>query len=165
MYREIFQNNYPFLNFLQWVAIPLPRHFLDAAAFVIETDLKRLLAGDGMDLERLDQGIKDAQRFGLSLDFAGLGYEAAEWVNRRLTAFGADPGNIVALVNVKEALERLHTLPMGLNLWKAQNVVFDLTKTQYPEKREVAARNGAEAAQWVEMFTATAKALSVKMPA
>jgi alpha-amylase/alpha-mannosidase (GH57 family) len=165
MYRQIFENNYPFLNFLQWVAIPLPRHFLDAAAFVIETDLKRLLAGEGMDLERLEQGIKDAGRFGLSLDYAGLGYEAAEWVNRRLTAFGANPGNIEALVNVKEALERLHALPMGLNLWKAQNVVFDLTKTQYPEKREAAGRNGAEAAQWVEMFAAVAKALLVRMPA
>jgi hypothetical protein len=54
---------------------------------------------------------------------------------------------------------------MGLNLWKAQNVVFDLTKTQYPEKREAAARNGAEAAQWVEMFADVAKALLVKMPA
>jgi hypothetical protein len=58
MYRQIFQNNYPFLNFLQWVAIPLPRHFLDAAAFVTETDLKRLLAGDGMDLERLSKASR-----------------------------------------------------------------------------------------------------------
>lgn len=165
MYRQIFDNNYPILSFLQWIAMPPPRHFVDAAVFVVETDLKRLLAGNDMDLERLDERIKDADRFGLALDYGALGLGAAEWVNRRVAAFGQAPEDIEALTTVREALDRLNGLPMGLNLWKAQNVVFELSKSPYPEKSALAATGDGEAQQWLAMFDAVAQALRMRVPA
>jgi len=164
MYRQIFDNNYPVLRFLQWLSVPPPRHFLDAAAFVVETDIKALLAADDMDLERLDERIQDAERFGLSLDYGALGLEAAEWVNRRLSAFGREPEATDMLANVRDALDRLRSLPMGLNLWKAQNVVFTLSRTEYPKKAR-AAQDDAEAQRWLSMFNAVAESLLVRVPA
>ncbi len=164
MYRQIYENNYAILSFLQWISMPIPRHFLEAAAFVVETDIRNLLAGEDIDLERFDSLIQDARRFGLDLDYKKLGLVGADWVNRRLAAFGEDPDDVALLANVGEALERLHALPMGLNLWKAQNVVFDLSRERYPAAMAAAAGEDADAAAWIELFTSVAVALKVRLP-
>lgn len=164
MYRRIFEDDYPILNFLHWISMPVPRHFLDAAAFVVETDIRRQLAGEVIDLERLDGSIEDAKRFGLSLDYERLGMEGARWVNRFVEAFGEDFENIALLTNVKEALDRLRTLPMGLNLFKAQNVAFELSRSRYPGKRDAAAAGDEEAGRWVALFSVVAEALKVRLP-
>ncbi|WP_300156129.1 DUF3536 domain-containing protein [Solidesulfovibrio sp.] len=164
MYRQIYESNYPILNFLQWIDMPVPRHILEAAAFVVETDIRRQLSGEVLDLERLDGRIEDARRFGLSLDYEGLGLEGADWINRRAQAFGADHGNIELLSSVKESLERLRALPMGLNLFKAQNVIFELSRGRYAEKRQAAAGGDAEAGRWLELFAELAEALKVRLP-
>ena len=162
-YRQVFANNYPVLRFLQWLSVPPPRHFLDAAAFVVETDLKRLLGGQDMDLERLDERIGEAKRFGLTLDYDALGMLAAQWVNRRLARFDQTPQDASLLGNVRETLERLAGLPMGLNLWKAQNVVFRLSRSRYPQQVRDAARGDAAAGRWKDAFEAVAEALQVRV--
>ncbi|MGE4538755.1 MAG: DUF3536 domain-containing protein [Desulfovibrio sp.] len=164
-YRKVFEDNYPVLRFLQWLSVPPPRHFLDAAAFVVETDLKRMLGGEAMNLDRLDDRIKEARGFGLTLDYDALGLLAAQWVNRRLAAFGETPRDILALDNVKEALARLGDLPMGLNLWKAQNIIFELSRSHYPDKAGAAAGGDEAARRWRAAFEAVADALHVRVPA
>lgn len=164
-YRQIFENNYSVLRFLQWLSVPPPRHFLDAAAFVVETDLKRLLTGEEMDLERLDTRIQEAGRFGLSLDYDALGLLAAEWVNRRLASFGETPRDVLVLDNIREAMRRLRDLPMGLNLWKAQNVIFELSRSHYPDRVRAAGKGDAAARRWCVAFDAVAAALLVRVPA
>ncbi len=164
MYRQIFETNYPILNFLQWIGMPVPRHIQDAAVFVVETDIRRQLSGDAIDLERLEGRIEDARRFGLALDYEGLGLEGADWVNRRARDFGEDHGNLELLANVKESLEKLRALPMGLNLFKAQNVVFELSRERFAEKRQAAAGGDAEAGRWLELFAELAEALKVRLP-
>lgn len=164
MYRQIFETNYPIFNLLQWISMPIPRHFLEAAVFIVETDIKRLLDGDDIDLNRLDERIQDAKRFNLALDYDDLGLEGAEWINRRLVAFGDNHEDIAILNNVKEALDRLHALPMGLNLWKAQNVVFELSRCCYSGKRDDAASDDDAAKEWVNLFAVVAAALNVRLP-
>ncbi|MEA4857416.1 DUF3536 domain-containing protein [Solidesulfovibrio sp.] len=164
MYRRIFEDNYPILSFLQWLSMPLPRHFLDAAAFVVETDLRRLLGGETIDFERLDGLLQDAARFGLVLDFGALGLLAAQWINRRLAAFGENHEDAEALAAVRQALDRLGALPMGLSLWKAQNVVFELSRCCYPPKKAAADGGDAAGAAWVALFAAVAQALKVRLP-
>ncbi|WP_428567920.1 MAG: DUF3536 domain-containing protein [Solidesulfovibrio sp. DCME] len=164
MYRRIFENNYPILSFLQWLSMPIPRHFLDAAAFVVETDVRRLLGGETIDYDRLDSHLQDAARFGLALDSGALGLLGAQWINRRLAAFGEEHVDTDALAAVREALDRLSALPMGLNLWKAQNVVFELSRCCYPSQKAGARAGDAAAARWVELFSAVAEALKVRLP-
>ncbi len=163
MYRQFFESNYPVLNFLQWLSVPPPRHFMEAAAFVVDTDIRQLLAGESMDLEHLEERIKEAQRFSLNLEYNALGYEAAEWINRRLQAFAENPDDIKVLANVTEALEWLRTLPMGLNLWKAQNIVFDLGRARFPDMVQQARKGVAEADPWIAMFQKVAAALRVRI--
>lgn len=164
MYRQIFENNYPILSFLQWLSMPLPRHFLDAAAFVVETDLKRLLVEETLDFERLDGLIQDAERFGLVLDVGELGLLGAQWINRRLAALSENHEDEAALADVREALMRLRALPMGLRLWKAQNIVFELSRGSYPAKRGEAQAGDAAAGRWAALFAAVAEALKVRLP-
>ena len=164
MYRQMFNANYLVLNFLQWLSVPPPRHFLDAAAFVVETDIKALLERDEMDPAELEARIEDARKFALSLDYGMLGLVAAGWINRRLKAFEDDPQRVDVLVNVGDALRRLRALPMGLNLWKAQNVVFALSRSLYPRQVRAARRGSLPARRWLPAFAAVAEALSVKVP-
>jgi len=162
-YRQIFENNYTILNFLEHLHIPPPSHFMDAARYVVNTDLKRLFVQDDLDLKELDKLIGEARKWNLTLDSEALGFKAADWVNRKVRRCSKKPFELDELEKLRAVLEHLQPLPLGLHHWKAQNIFFQLWRTHYENMLKRAESDDPKAKQWVEHFTALGELLHVRL--
>jgi alpha-amylase/alpha-mannosidase (GH57 family) len=162
-YRQVFEDSYPILNFLNWLYIPPPRLLLDAAETIVNTDLSRLFEHDKMDVYRLGQLIKDAKKFHLTIDTDTLSFSVSFWVNARMTELKAQPDNTQLIDVIKDVLSKLLPLNLALNLAESQNIYFSLGKDRLPGKRQAADRGDHDALRWIEAFTELGGLLKVKL--
>ncbi len=162
-YRQIYESNYSILNFLEHLHIPPPRHFRDAARYVINHDLKQLFTRRSMDVEQLDTLIGEAEKWDLPLERDVLGFMAAEWINERMEEIRVMFMDVEAMDNLREAMEHLRRLPLGLHHWKAQNTFFWMAKRHLNGIRTGAQGGDPKAKQWLTGFTALGELLHVRL--
>lgn len=162
-YRQIFENNYTILNFLEYLHIPPPSHFMDAARYVVNNDLKRLFDHDDLDLETLDKLIGEAKKWNLEIERETLGFKAAAWVSRCVERCGARPFDVKQFESLRTVLEHLQPLPLGLHHWKAQNIYFQLWRTHFETVAKRADAGDVAAKEWIDNFTALGELLHVRL--
>jgi hypothetical protein len=140
------------INFLQSAGAPWPHALESARDFVLQSDIRRQIEAESIDLDRLRALVREAQtRDGRVLD-AQLSFVVKNRMERLMQSLATRPeelGNIVALEKVAELVV---PLPLGLNLWKVQNTYWEMLQKTLPEFRQ-RAESGEEAAQnWVRQF-------------
>ena len=161
-YRQIYESNYAILNFLGWLHMPLPSHFLDAARYVVETDLKRLFDPERMDIERLGNLLAETRRCSLKLDEKTLGFVASEWLSRRMEEFEANQGACDLLEHIRTCLVHFKAFSSGQHLWKAQNIFFRLWKERLESVTVQADKGDTAASRWLKAFKEVGELLRVR---
>jgi hypothetical protein len=64
---------------------------------------------------------------------------------------------------VQAAAELVPILPFESDLWKPQNVCYDLLQTVYPAAREQAVQGDPEAQTWLEHFRTLGEKLLMRV--
>ncbi|MEX1183011.1 MAG: DUF3536 domain-containing protein [Gemmatimonadota bacterium] len=159
-YRRLYDDNASLMRFLIAQDLPLPRAFRMAAEFVLNRDLRSAL-GKGLDLQRARTLLDEAEATRVPLDREGLSYAVEQTLDRLANAFLEHPRDIDRLEMWSEMASLTETLPFDVNLWRTQNVFYDLLKTVYPSERERADVGEAAAMRWVELFAALGERLTV----
>jgi hypothetical protein len=162
-YRQIYENNYAIMNFIQTLHIPVAKAFLVAAEHIVNTDLKIIFHKEDIDIERLETLINETKKWSLVIDRAGIGYAASEKVNSLMEALNGDPENVSLIRKVVSILKLFGSLMIDLDLWKAQNVYFSIGKILYGEMRAKADAGDSRCAEWVETFGELGRDLHVKV--
>jgi hypothetical protein len=138
-YRRLYEDNASLMRFLIAQDLPLPRAFRMAAEFVLNGDLREVFTA------RRGPGPRPRAARG------GRGHPRPARPGgpqlRRGTCAAADRGGIPGapprpgpardVVGTGHGLTE--ALPFDVNLWKSQNVFYDLLKTVYPSMTERAA--------------------------
>ncbi|PDW01423.1 DUF3536 domain-containing protein [Candidatus Viridilinea mediisalina] len=163
-YRQIYEYHAPLMRFLASLGTPVPREFQIAAEFAINTELRRLLQADALDLDRIQALRNEATRSGVTLDSPGLGYALARTIERITEQFRANPEAIGQLHQLDEAVGLAHTMAFEVDVWKIQNVYYELLQTIYVEFQEEARQGYADAREWVAAFTALGRRLRFRLP-
>lgn len=165
-YRRIYDHHFAIMNFLRDLDIPLSKPFAIAAEYVINVDLRRLFEAEEIDLERLEMLISVANRWQLALEGELLGYTASPWVSDTLRRVQHSPVTeaVSRMRMVAGVLSLLATLPVELDLRKAQNAFFSLGRVSYGPLREKADAGDDEAGQWLAAFGDLAPRLNVSLP-
>lgn len=161
--RQIYQKNYPIMNFLQSLGIPLPRALRMSAEFAVSAELVGLFRAEEVDSERLAALLDEVGRWSLEIDRGLLGFVAGQWITERTEHWARDPARLEEL----EAADRVLTLlaPAGveLNLRRAQNVFFEVNR-RLAGPMAAASRDGREfAADWLEHFRRLGDHLGVRV--
>jgi alpha-amylase/alpha-mannosidase (GH57 family) len=159
-YRHIYELHSPLMRFLAELRLPLPRVLQLTAEFVLNSSLRRALAADEIEWERVRELLETAQREGVSLDAVGLGY----LLKQRLAALGdvweRNPRNAALLPKIHSMVSLVRSLPFEVSLWKLQNTYFKLLQTVSPELR---VSTEPEAQNWTEVFIRIGELLGVRM--
>ena len=58
-----------------------------------------------------------------------------------------------------DAADLARNVPFGVNLWKPQNIYYEMLTAMLPEMQQCAARGNAQAGVWVEKFLALGEKL------
>ncbi len=165
-YRRIYDHHFSIMNFLRDLDIPLSKPFEIAAEYIINVELRRLFGAEQIDLERLEMLISVANRWQLALEGELLGYTASPWVSDTLRRVRHSPVTeaVFRMRMVAGVLSLLATLPVELDLRKAQNAFFSLGRESYGPLREKAGAGDEEAGQWLAAFGDLAPRLNVSLP-
>ncbi len=151
-YRHIYEDNFAIMSYYHSLQQRLPRPFHSAAEYMLNTDLKKFFDTAETDVDKLKRLIEESQRWGINLDRTTISFNAGTWVNSIMEQFIQQPEDIQLLTMIDNALEAISPLNLTLDLWKAQNIYFSISRrliTTMKQKTE----KGEEAAQeWLEGF-------------
>jgi alpha-amylase/alpha-mannosidase (GH57 family) len=159
-YRGIYESHAPLMRFLADLHMPPPGVLRRTAEFVINNNLRLALQADELDFERITSLLEDARRDGIALDAAGLGYALRKRMDRILERLASSPDDVNQLREIAAAVRLARSLSFDVDLWKVQNLYWQLLQTLYP-KRRVAADPAAR--EWAVEFSALGAQLGIKV--
>jgi alpha-amylase/alpha-mannosidase (GH57 family) len=163
-YRRLYEDNASLMRFLMVQELPVPQAFRMAAEFVLNGDLRNVLTSADVDLSRARSLLEEAESIRVQLDREGLSYGVERALQRIATNFLEHPRDLDRLEAWTELARLTEALPFDVNLWKSQNVFYDLLKTVYPSMRERAADGDETSQRWVDVFAGLGEQLSVAVP-
>jgi alpha-amylase/alpha-mannosidase (GH57 family) len=163
-YRRLYEDNASLMRFLIAQDLPLPRAFRMAGEFVLNRDLRAALGEGELELDRARALLEEAEAVRVQLDQEGLGYVVERAIERLAQRFLEHPRDSGLLEQWSEMARLTEALPFDVDLWKTQNVFYDLLNTVYDTVRERADAGDESAARWIRLFTALGEQLSVAVP-
>ena len=163
-YRQIYEHHAPLMRFLASLGTPVPREFQIAAEFAVNTELRRLIEAESLELDRIHALRREAARSGVTLDGASLGYALARTIARITDRFYERPEDVALLQQLDGAVGLARSLPFEVDVWKTQNVYYALLQSIYVEFQEEAAQGYLDARQWVQAFTSLGRRLKFLVP-
>ncbi|MBI5014988.1 MAG: DUF3536 domain-containing protein [Deltaproteobacteria bacterium] len=162
--RQIYQNNYPIMNFLKSLQSPVPKALRVAAEYTVGADLASLFRNDAMDVHRLEALVGEVGQWSLEIDWETLGFAASRWVSARVEAWaGDDPADLARLEAVDAVLAILRSAPIEFDLWRAQNAYVAVGRRLKGDMAEAAARRDEFAGRWLESFDRLGERLQVRV--
>jgi hypothetical protein len=88
----------------------------------------------------------------VKVDSAALKITASLRVNSLLSLLIKDPGNLDILDETITSLREFRKVNIELDIWRAQNMFFELFKKCYEEMNKRAEENNEDAVKWIEKF-------------
>ncbi len=162
-YYQVYEHYYPPMRFLSELGNPIPKSFHSAAEFILNSELGKAVSGDSLDLERIRNILDDTQTWKVELDNEGLSYLLQQTLERMVTRLVTTPDDIDFLKELLAAAEMLHLLPFPVDLWKVQNLYYEMLKSIYPEFQIRAQRGDAAAQEWLSQFAPLGQQLSIRI--
>jgi hypothetical protein len=162
-FRHIYEHNYTIIQIMRGMHIPLPRALAAPAEFILNQDLCKVIESDETDVEQLGKLASEAIKLPLQLDTATIRFEASGKINSLMGKFEDSPDDVVLLEKISAMLGILLTIVPELDLQPAQNVLFKVSKEEYPAMVKKAEAGEQTAKSWCEHFRTLANYLGVKV--
>jgi hypothetical protein len=154
VYRQLYEQNAPLMRFLIDLGNPLPKSFQAAAEFSLNRSLRDALMAEEPPVDRVRSLLEEAVGLKIALDEVALGYALKETIERMASRFSAEPGDL-SLLEKWEGLAALAvTLPFRVDLWKVQNIYFQVSREVHPQFRARAEGGEEPARAWMAHFAA-----------
>ena len=163
IYRQLYENNVPLMRFLKDSGAPPPKALCTAAEVVLNADLRRAFENEEFSPELIDTLLDESSSEGISLDVETLEFALRGNLERMAERLFANPMDLDLLKKLHEAVSILSSLHFQVNLWKVQNVFYDLLKTVFPELRKRAYQDDSKARKWIDLFSVLGEKLSVRV--
>jgi hypothetical protein len=162
-YRQLYEHHYPPMRFLSELGGPVPRAFHSAAELIINIDLHRAVNSGVIDIVAVKNLVDTAATWRVELDADGISYDLKENLEKMITGQLTDPQNLDRLKTLLDTVTMARSLPFQVDLWKVQNIYWNILQGIYPGMKQQAEQKNPSAAAWVEAFKALGKNLSIRV--
>ena len=162
-YRQITDQYTPLMRFLKDLGTPLPGALKAAANFILNADLRRQFEGETPDPARIRTLLQEAQTNNVDLQREELGYAIKAHLDARLARITATPDDVALLASTAEIAEIVRSMDIEVNLWKTQNLFFNLLKDVWPRQQAAAGQGDATAKMLLESFVKLGDQLGFKL--
>ena len=125
-YQEIYEPNVPLMRFLEDMRVPLPRAFELAAQFVINTNLKRAIEREPLDLPQIMSLLQQGKTRRIELDASELAFQLRRLLGKMSQRLSGRPGELSILSRILEVVKLVQILPFPVDLWDVENVVYEV---------------------------------------
>ena len=163
--RTTYEGNYWMMTFLKSVNNPIPRPFHSLAEAAVNLGLWKVFNG-AFDMEHLGRLVKEAEAWSISIDRDGLQLWAGLWINEEMKKpekAPQDAESSLLMERIGDVLQVLSGLSLDLDLWRAQNIYFNMRRTVFQEAQERATQGDEDAGRWVLAFNGLGAQLRIKV--
>jgi hypothetical protein len=160
-FLKIFENHYSIMYSLKENNIPLPRAFSTSVEFILNADFRKLMEKEELKLDSLKKVIDEFNKWELHPDKTLLGYVSSLRINKIMEELLANPENLSLLKALDELLGLLQDFPLDLNLWKSQNLYFNLCRKFKDPMKERKKTGDPRAENWMELMEDIGRRLHV----
>ncbi|MBI2910123.1 MAG: DUF3536 domain-containing protein [Chloroflexi bacterium] len=162
-YREIYLRHAPLMRFFTELRTPIPKAFMAAAEFILNTELRRGFEADVVDADNARTLLDNVRNMCIELDTSGLSYALSRTIDRLAERLLTDSADLARLRRLESTVRLARSLTFEVNLWKAQNAYYAILLDVYPGFREKASSGDKTAQSWVELFRALGQKLSIRV--
>ena len=114
------------MRFVATLAMPQPRRFQMAAEFTLNSELRRLLESEALDVDQIRALLEEMQRAGVLFDEATLEFALRRNLERVARSFLGSPDDMRLLQAFDNAVDVAAMLPFKVRLWQPQNVFHEV---------------------------------------
>jgi alpha-amylase/alpha-mannosidase (GH57 family) len=140
-YSVMYENSRSIMGFLRDIGMPVPKRFLAAAEMALNLDLQTAVSMDTVDVARARKIFEEIQAWNVPVGSINLEFLLRRKIEQMMLHFRANPDDMNRLVSLRELMEFVAEIPIELNYWKAQNIYFEMARTEY---RRFSAGSGGE---------------------
>jgi hypothetical protein len=151
------------MRFFTDLGVPLPKAFLTAAEFTLNSNLRHAFDED-IDADHVANLLRSAQAEGVPLDTKTLSFAWRKGIERVAERFFANPTELGRLKQLDAATGLVLAAPFDVAIWKVQNGFYHLLKSLFSDQQAKADQGDEEAGTWVESFMSLGRKLSVRVP-
>lgn len=162
-YLQLYEQHAALMRFITSLGTPMPREFMAAVEYAINSLLRRACSAEELDAERIRNLLREAQGSNITLDKTTLEFLLRKRVDALAVRFAADPSSLEKLNDLRKALLIVKQMPFPVNLWSAQNHVYGIQSGLFQRTRRRAQRGDAKAQIWMDDFLALNELLSIKV--
>jgi hypothetical protein len=163
IYRQVFEDLAPLMRFLKDTDYTPPYELRVAAEMVLNAGLRRDFQKGSPDFEHICQWLKEAKEEDIPLDEENLEYVFRHRIEHMAQHFSLNPDNILLLQELNTAVDILNDLPFKVNLWKLQNVVYDILNTFYPQLQTSDKKTKKGRKEWIDLFLNLCRKVAVRV--
>jgi hypothetical protein len=163
IYAQLYEDHAPLMRFLMMIKMPMPKAFLAAAGVALNGRLRAAFESESLDIERIRPALEQAETADVPLDADALGFALRNTIGRLAAAWYTEPEDSARLAHLKDAVELARTLPFWVDLWRAQNIYYEVLQNIYPRILEAGGEN-KETGEWLREFRTLGDLLKVRIP-
>lgn len=160
-FRQIYQRNIRIMHLMRGMGIPLSGALAAVASYVISEELLATILNEPIDLQRLTDLVEESSRLSVQVDQSTIQYEASRRINGLMEQLHRNPNDMELLSRIELLLEILHKIIGSLNLQAAQNILFEISRGVYQERKHQADTGDRQAELWCQRLHRIGKALGV----
>ncbi|HEX4119267.1 MAG TPA: DUF3536 domain-containing protein [Verrucomicrobiae bacterium] len=132
-YRLIVERHAPLLRYLADVRAPALDELKMAVKVVLNNEIRSQLENGHLDVERVRSLVAECQATHVDLDHESLAYSFKGYFDRLTDRFVQAPEDMDILKQFIAAAKLVHEVLGETNLWKPQNVFFEIARKLRPQ--------------------------------
>jgi alpha-amylase/alpha-mannosidase (GH57 family) len=165
MYAQLYDNHASLMRFLMMLKMPLPKAFQAAAVVALNGQLRAALSTPPLDVDHIHNLLEEAEAAQIDLDREPLGFTLRKTVGKLAADWYTEPEDLSRLRALQQAVELARSLPFWVDLWKAQNVYYEILQNTYPRAKAQLQNGKTENSEWAREFLAFGDLLRVRTDA
>jgi len=158
-YKLIADRHSSLLRFLADLHVPPPTGLSMAVEEVLNREIRNQFDGDHLDPERVRSLLAECQAMKVPLEEEVLNYACKGYFDRLSDQLLKGPDDIEILQRLIDAAKLARSFTFETNLWKPQNVYFEISRTIRPQWSERAQQGDEAAKKWESLFDELGQAL------
>ncbi len=154
----IYEDHASLLHYLSQAGLPKPPALALAAGFAVNAGLRRALESEPIDVAVLRSFLALAKADQVQLDSTTLSYLADQRMKRAMVELLMSSGSLEMLDRSLSLARKLTELPFELNLWQAQNIWYEIMRSQ---SYTLAALHPDDRLRWEKSFRELAECFKI----
>ncbi len=131
---------------------------------VLNSEIRSQFSGDRADAERVTGLIAECKAAHVELDRESIAYACGGYLDRLSEHWRKAPEDSHLLRLLVAGAKMARALPFDCNLWKTQNIFYDISRSLRREWVDCAAHGDAAAKEWVSLSSELGDGLGFSIP-